>query len=42
MKRINQSYEGDKDIKIKQYLIYLKNLSRLLINAEDIVWKEKN
>ena len=22
MKRINQPYEGDKDIKIKQYLIY--------------------
>ena len=41
MKHINQPHEGDGDININPYLIYKKQ-SHLLMNVEDIVWKDEN
>ena len=42
MKRINKTHEGDKDRNINPYLIYIKNWYQLLMNVEDIVWKDDN
>ena len=40
MKHINQPHEGDEYSNINPYLIYITKLSHLLMNVEEIVWKD--